>query len=157
MGLRRTDVDCGALLLRVHGKGAKPRVVPMTRPAAAAFLAYEAARSRLTGTADGLWLSDRGKPLTRDRGAQIIRRELAVLAGRKSSPHVLRHSYATHLLERGAELRAIQELLGHRSLATTEKYTHVTAERLWESYAKAHPHGDSSLADPALREQERKT
>jgi site-specific recombinase XerD len=89
-----------------------------------------------------LWLSDRGKPLTRFRAYQIVRRILSTLHGEKMSPHVLRHCFATHLLDHGASLRAVQELLGHRSVATTEKYTHVSVERLKQAYRQAHPHAE---------------
>lgn len=157
VGLRFSDLDLGSMTVRVHGKGSKPRVVPLTRNAVEAFQDYcDLRRASDTnvesGIRDQLWISDRGKPLTRHRAAQIIRQELAPLAAKKSSPHVLRHSYATHLLDRGAELRAIQELLGHSTLATTEKYTHVSAERLRSAYANAHPHGEATHPLPAAPE-----
>jgi len=147
LGLRRAEIDVSRSTLRVTGKGAKQRLVPMSRKAAQALALYLEARREFLETKDltdpgSLWLSDRGKPLTRFRAYQIVRSELAALHGEKMSPHVLRHCFATHLLDHGANLRSVQELLGHRSLATTEKYTHVSAERLKEAYRQAHPHAE---------------
>jgi len=145
LGLRPVRMDLSRGLLRVLGKGNKERVVPLSRKAAAAMREYLRARREFLDAhrlPDGgaLWLSDRGRPLTRFRAFQIVRRELLALHGEKTSPHVLRHCFATHLLDHGADLRAVQELLGHRSLSTTEKYTHVSSERLKQAYAQAHPH-----------------
>jgi integrase/recombinase XerC len=145
LGLRPARLDLSRGLLRVLGKGNKERVVPLSRKAAAAMKEYLSARrefldAQRLADCGALWLSDRGGPLTRFRAFQIVRRELSALHGEKTSPHVLRHCFATHLLDHGADLRAVQELLGHRSLATTEKYTHVSTERLKQAYAQAHPH-----------------
>lgn len=145
LGLRPARMDLSRGTLRVFGKGAKERVVPLSRKAAEAMKDYGNARTEFLskkGIPDSgaLWLSDRGKPLTRFRAFQIVRRELIALHGEKASPHVLRHCFATHLLDHGADLRAVQELLGHRSLATTEKYTHVSTARLKQAYEQAHPH-----------------
>jgi integrase/recombinase XerC len=145
LALRPARFDLSRGLLRVLGKGSKERIVPMSRKAAEALRGYLVARRDFLsqrGLADpgNLWLGDRGLPLSRYRAYQIVRRELAPLHGEKSSPHVLRHCFATHLLDHGADLRAVQELLGHRSLSTTEKYTKVSAERLKQAYRQAHPH-----------------
>jgi integrase/recombinase XerC len=145
LGLRPARMDLARGALRVLGKGAKERVVPLSRKAAEAMKQYSKARrefldAKRLADPGALWLSDRGKPLTRFRAFQIVRRELTALHGEKTSPHVLRHCFATHLLDHGADLRAVQELLGHRSLATTEKYTHVSTERLKRAYEQAHPH-----------------
>ncbi|MBI5059726.1 tyrosine-type recombinase/integrase [candidate division KSB1 bacterium] len=147
LSLRTLDVDPRQGTVRVTGKGSKPRVVPLSRAALAAFADYVTARTKHVsalpaGAPEALWLSDRGKPLTRFRAYRIVRDALAALYGDRSSPHVLRHCFATHLLERGADLRAVQELLGHSSLGTTQKYTHVTAERLKLVHEQAHPHGE---------------
>jgi len=149
LGLRLARLDLARGSLRVFGKGARERVVPISRAAARAMREYLVARRVFLderGVADDgtLWLSDRGKPLTRQRAYQIVRCELAATGGEKTSPHVLRHCFATHLLDHGADLRAVQELLGHRSLKTTEKYTHVSAERLKSAYRQAHPHAEKS-------------
>ncbi len=145
LGLRLSRIDLSRGTVRVLGKGSKERLVPISKKAADAMRDYIAVRRDFlhehglndTGV---FWLSDRGKPLTRHRAYQIVHRELSGLHAEKISPHVLRHCFATHLLDHGADLRAVQELLGHQSLKTTEKYTHVSAERLKEAYAQAHPH-----------------
>jgi integrase/recombinase XerC len=129
------DVDLHGRTLRVTGKGGKERLVPFGRQAERALAAYLAGvRPRRARPHSGraLWLSCRGRPLD-------VRslREVAVRAGAR--PHQLRHAYATHLLDRGADLRAVQELLGHSSLSTTQIYTHVTRERLRQVYLRAHP------------------
>ncbi len=145
LSLRLSSLSISAGTVSVLGKGNKERVIPLTRPALARFAEYVDARHRFLNETNSpdpgvLWLSDRGRPLTRFRAYRLVRRELGVLHGEKSSPHVLRHCYATHLLDHSADLRAVQELLGHSSLATTQRYTHVTLERLKRSYAQAHPH-----------------
>lgn len=145
--LRPVRIDLTRETVRVTGKGNKERVVPISSGAVARMRAYYAARkehlSKLVARDPGtLWISDRGLPLSRYRAYQIVHRHLEALHGEKASPHVLRHCFATHLLDHGADLRAVQELLGHSSLATTEKYTHVSAERLKEAYNKAHPHAE---------------
>jgi len=145
LSLRPARMDLSRTTLRVLGKGSRERVVPMSRIAAQMMREYLKARKeflaqRGASDPDALWLSDRALPLTRYRAYQIVRHELEALHGQRTSPHVLRHCFATHLLDHGADLRAVQELLGHRSLATTEKYTHVSAERLKQAYKQAHPH-----------------
>jgi site-specific recombinase XerD len=143
IGMTPDRLDLKRGTVRVLGKGNKERVVPLSKSAVAAIGNYTAARGKLAKELPPeLWLSDRGKKLTRFRAYKIVRYYLSALGGEKSSPHVLRHCFATHLLERGADLRAVQELLGHESVATTEKYTHVTADRLKKVYDQAHPHAE---------------
>ena len=138
VGLDLADLSQDAL--RVRGKGRKERLVPLVRKARAALDAYLARRSEL-GPVDGaLFLNRRGHRLT----ARSVARHLAnyaLIAGtrRHVHPHALRHSFATHLLDMGADLRGIQELLGHASLSTTQRYTHVCSERLLQIYEDAHP------------------
>lgn len=140
--LEPADLDLKRGTVRVLGKGNKERVAPLSRAAVNALIEYIEARAEQfpSFAATPLWLSDRGLPLTRFRAAKIVKHRLGAWMP-EASPHKLRHSFATHLLAHGAELRAVQELLGHESVATTERYTHVTTRRLKEAYAQAHPHG----------------
>jgi len=144
LGLHRRSVDLEERLVRALGKGAKERVVPLGRPAVEALRRYLAiGRPHLDRRhRPELFLNARGGPLTR-AGAFLILRRLAEKAGLEPSrvhPHLLRHSFATHLLEGGADLRSVQELLGHADLSTTERYTHVSDRRRRELYFQAHPH-----------------
>src|SRR5581483_5507068 len=144
VGLDRASVDLERRVLRVLGKGGKERPVPIQRPAAESLRRYLArgrpyldARHR-----PELFLNARGGALTR-AGAFLILRRLAAAAGldpERVHPHLLRHSFATHLLEGGADLRSVQEMLGHADLSTTELYTHVSDRRRRELYFDAHPH-----------------
>jgi integrase/recombinase XerD len=144
VGLSKTDIDLHARLVRCIGKGNKERVVPIGRAAAEALRRYLAhGRPYLdTRHRPELFLNARGGALTR-AGAFLILRRLAAKAGlepERVHPHLLRHSFATHLLEGGADLRSVQEMLGHADLATTELYTHVSDRRRRELYFQAHPH-----------------
>ncbi|TML21046.1 MAG: tyrosine recombinase [Actinobacteria bacterium] len=144
VGLTKGDVDLDARIVRALGKGSKERIVPIGRPAVEALRRY---LSRGRPFLDArhrpeLFLNARGGPLTR-AGAFLILRRLAATAGlepERVHPHLLRHSFATHLLEGGADLRSVQEMLGHADLATTELYTHVSDRRRRELYFQAHPH-----------------
>lgn len=142
-GLGLDDVDPAARTLRVLGKGSKERVVPYGAPAAHALETYLAqARPALASDASGdaLLLGARGGRLGTRTVYELVARELRELPGSgPAGPHSLRHTAATHLLDGGADLRIVQELLGHASLATTQLYTHVSTERLRESYRLAHP------------------
>jgi integrase/recombinase XerC len=138
-GLDVGAVDCVQGLMKVMGKGGKERIVPIGSHAVEAVLLYLRARGDLPGEAP-LFINARGRRLTRRGVALIVDRHMVRIASlRKVSPHTLRHTFATHLLEGGADLRGIQELLGHASLSTTQKYTHVSIDRLMEVYDKAHP------------------
>jgi integrase/recombinase XerC len=143
-GLRLGDLDRARLTLRVLGKGNKERIVPYGIPAARALDEYVAgARSHLLADnvdAGRVFLGARGGPITTRTVYELVASLLRELPGSgPSGPHALRHTAATHLLDGGADLRAVQELLGHASLSTTQIYTHVSAERLKQSYATAHP------------------
>ena len=149
VGLERGGVDLDARLVRTVGKGGKERIVPLGRSAVDALRRY-LARGRPfldRNHRPELFLNAQGGALTR-AGAFLILRRLAEKAGLEPSrvhPHLLRHSFATHLLEGGADLRSVQEMLGHADLATTELYTHVTDRRRREAYFAAHPHAKRRL------------
>jgi integrase/recombinase XerC len=147
-GLDLEDVDFASRLLRVLGKGNKERIAPFGEEAGDALVAYLPARSarrrrsRATEDEKGepLFVNARGGRLTTRSMARLLKRRLrAAGLPTEISPHALRHTFATHLLEAGADLRAIQELLGHASLSTTQKYTHLDAARLRDVYRRAHP------------------
>ncbi len=147
-GLGFGDVDLETCLVRLFGKRSKERIVPLGEPAVQALAAYldrgrpelAPSRWRSRADADAVFLGARGTRLTR-QGAWLVLQRLATAAGlaEEISPHVLRHSCATHLLDRGADLRAVQELLGHASISTTQRYTRVATERLHAAYRSAHP------------------
>jgi integrase/recombinase XerC len=136
-GLDLDDVDAGARTVRVLGKGRRERIVPFGSAAARALDAWRARRGPAPGA---LFLNHRGGRLTARSIDTLVRRS-ARAAGitRRVTPHTLRHTFATHLLDAGADLRAIQELLGHRRLSTTQQYTHVAADQLMRVYDAAHP------------------
>jgi len=144
VALERSGVDLDERLVRCVGKGGKERVVPIGRPAVEALRRYLArGRPYLDRKhRPELFLNARGGPLSRS-GVFLILRRLAAKAGlepERIHPHLLRHSFATHMLEGGADLRSLQEMLGHADLSTTELYTHVTDRRRRELYFQAHPH-----------------
>ncbi len=134
------EIDLETRSVRVLGKGRKERVVLFGAPAAAALDAWLVERERLRPRSEAAFLNARGGRLSdRSVRALVARRVRQVALERRCSPHTLRHSFATHLLTRGADLRSIQELLGHASLSTTQRYTHVDTRHLLEVYKKAHP------------------
>jgi integrase/recombinase XerD len=148
VGLPRSALDARAGLLRVYGKGRRERIVPLGEPALEAVARYlEAGRSALARKSkcpsEALFLSQRGAPMSRQNFFERLR-GYAVRAGiprERVSPHVLRHAFATDLLEGGADLRAVQAMLGHADLATTQIYTHVSRKRLRELVDAHHPRG----------------
>ncbi|MFZ1881907.1 MAG: tyrosine-type recombinase/integrase, partial [Gaiellaceae bacterium] len=161
MGLEKAGVDLEDRLVRVIGKGGKERAVPIGRHAAEALRRYLARGRPFLDTRHRpeLFLNARGGPLTR-AGAFLILRKLAEKAGldpQRVHPHLLRHSFATHLLEGGADLRSVQEMLGHADLATTELYTHVTDRRRRELYFRAHPHARRSTEEQVADRSARRT
>jgi integrase/recombinase XerD len=146
VGLALVDVDLEDALLRARGKGSKERIVPIGRQAVAALRSYKRdGRPRLLG--DGaqagqtrLFLNSRGGALTRQGLYKIVQGHAGRAGLRDSmSPHTLRHTFATHLLAGGCDLRSLQEMLGHADLATTQVYTHLSADRLKQAYFDAHP------------------
>ena len=143
IGLDVADVDLHEGFLRARGKGSKERLVPLGRQAIAAIDAYQRkGRPKLVGDRHEpkLFLNFRGGPLTRQGLYKIVQRHArdAGLSGRMS-PHTLRHSFATHLLAGGCDLRAVQEMLGHADISTTQMYTHLSGEQLKDVYFRTHP------------------
>ncbi len=140
-GLNFGDLHREGGLLRVRGKGRRERVVPIGDTAIAALDAHLTRTGRMREAADRpVFVNARGGRLSGRTVQRVTAERLGqIAAGIGVSPHALRHSFATHLLDRGADLRAIQELLGHRSLASTQVYTHVTTARLQKAYRQAHP------------------
>jgi integrase/recombinase XerD len=149
VGLSLADLDLGSGLLRAFGKGAKERIVPVGRLACEALAAWLAPGGRgqlmperwaRRGDAEAVFLNARGGRLSRQGAWGIVRHHgQAVGLGDRLSPHVLRHSCATHMLDHGADIRVVQELLGHASISTTQVYTRVSATRLRQIYDAAHP------------------
>jgi len=140
--LNVNDIDPRDRTVRVLGKRNKERIVPVTQESLAAVEAWMARRDELRtpDSQSALFLGSRGKRMSAVAAWRAIRAILGpVTESARKSPHVLRHSFATHLLNNGADLTAVSELLGHSSLSTTQVYTHVSVERLREAYAKAHP------------------
>jgi integrase/recombinase XerD len=143
IGLEITDVDLDEGLLRARGKGSKERVVPVGRAAVAALRTYLAhgrpALVKLTPER-ALFVNFRGQALTRQGLYKIVRRHAAAIGlADRMSPHTLRHTFATHLLSGGCDLRSVQEMLGHADVATTQLYTHLSPDHLKDVYFKAHP------------------
>jgi integrase/recombinase XerD len=149
VGLDLADVDLDAALLRAFGKGSKERIVPLGVPAVRALVAWfgadgrpalAPAQWRRRSDAEAVFLNARGGRLSRQGAWDVLRRYAGQIGLEgKLTPHVLRHSCATHMLDHGADVRAVQELLGHASISTTQVYTLVSTERLWEVYRNAHP------------------
>jgi integrase/recombinase XerC len=143
IGLDDGQVDLKAGTVRVLGKGRKVRIVPVGAKAAEAVAAYRAVRPELLrdgGDAKALFLTMHGKRMYPKGIYLVVQKYIGSVSElEKKSPHVLRHTFATHLLNRGADIRAVKELLGHESLSTTQLYTHVTVDRLKRIYSQAHP------------------
>jgi len=149
-GMNLMDMDQKEQMLRVRGKGNKERIVPFGQKAAEALKAYWPVRDTLLGECektgqrprvDAVFLNYRGRRLTQRSVGRIVKKYVRLVnVNWDLHPHSLRHAFATHLLADGADLRAIQELLGHQSLSTTQKYTHASMRQLMDIYDKSHPH-----------------
>ena len=157
VGINLGDLDQAEGFVRLRGKGRKERVVPIGDVAIRAIRKY---RDSLPMTAERrglsapLFLHHRGGRLTTRSVARIVAQYSDRLAGGAINPHALRHSYATHLLDEGADLRSIQEMLGHASLSTTQKYTHLASDKLAAVYDRAHPRARPSKGATAHKDQE---
>ena len=151
VGLEMSDVDTGEGFLKARGKGNRERIVPIGRQAIAAIDAYLlAGRPRLVGERHekALFLNYRGRPLTRQGLYKIIQGHAgSVGLAERMSPHTLRHSFATHLLAGGCDLRSVQEMLGHADVATTQMYTHLSGRELRDVYSRSHPRAEGPV-DP---------
>jgi integrase/recombinase XerD len=145
VGLRRSGVDLQSGVIRVFGKGSKERLVPLGEEAVAWTRRYiDESRAALLAGRDSehLFVTGRGDGMTRQAFWHLLKRHAAAaLPGTKLSPHTLRHAFATHLLNHGADLRVVQLLLGHADISTTQIYTHVARERLKALHTKHHPRG----------------
>jgi integrase/recombinase XerD len=137
VALKRFEVNLDAGVVRVMGKGSKERLVPLGEEAVDWISKYLA-----THSANALFVTSRGGPMTRQAFWHLLRRYGArAIPGKRLSPHILRHAFATHLINHGADLRVVQMLLGHADISTTQIYTHVARERLKQLHAKHHPRG----------------
>jgi len=144
VGLKTADIDLGRMVFRVQGKGNRERLAPFARYLAAFIEEFLALRAETFPTTAEPWLflDKKGRHVQPERVYRVVRKYLSmVTTAEQRSPHVLRHSFATHLSNRGADLNAIKELLGHASLAATQIYTHNTIDRLIDIYEQAHPKG----------------
>lgn len=150
VGLDLEDLNLSARMVRVMGKGRKQRLVPFNTAAREAIAAWLKDRAGLLrGSADPLFLNARGSRLTGRSVQRLVARYVSGCSTRFGiSPHALRHSFATHLLQFGADLRAIQELLGHVQLSTTQRYTHVDLAQLQDAYRRAHPRARLTVSKP---------
>jgi integrase/recombinase XerC len=145
-GLRVDDLNLDDATVRVTGKGNKTRIVPVGGHAMASLRAWLEERNKSFGSQSALFLGKNGKPLGQ-RAVQHCVRHWAVKQGVSGNvhPHVLRHSFASHLLQSSGDLRAVQEMLGHASISTTQVYTHLDFQYLAKAYDKAHPHAKKKL------------
>jgi integrase/recombinase XerC len=155
------DLNLSDGLVRLRGKGRKERIVPIGEVAVEALKEYHASlkplaisRQRSADTEVPVFRNNRGSRLTARSVERLVAHYSSRLTAGRVSPHALRHSFATHLLDEGADLRAIQEMLGHASLGTTQKYTHLATDHLMEVYDKAHPRAGRGSLQPADRSKE---
>ena len=152
VGLNLTDVRLSERQVRVVGKRNKERIIPLTDEIIAALAAYEAVRANQPAVdVDALFLNRRGHRLSVRQVQQLVKEYLSTVSSQeKRTPHVLRHTFATAMIDGGADLEAVRQLLGHESLSTTQIYTHTTFEELRREYEKAHPRDAASATDKKI-------
>jgi integrase/recombinase XerC len=137
VSLQRDSIDWNGMTIRVLGKGNRERIIPFGKTAQKALMSFIAATGSVTPS---VFVNKNGRPISRRTVQRVVEKYISMASEvKKQSPHVIRHSFATHLLDRGADLRAVQELLGHKNLSTTQIYTHVSVERLKRIYQEKHP------------------
>jgi integrase/recombinase XerC len=143
LNLKEKDFDTKGYLVKVLGKRQKERIIPYPRSINPLLQQYLEIRNREIGnTPQVLLVTEKGEPVYEKLIYRVVKRNLQLVTSlEKKSPHILRHSYATHLLNKGADLNAVKELLGHSSLSATQVYTHTTFEKLHDIYKQAHPRG----------------
>lgn len=140
INIKQSDFDAHGKTIRVFGKGSKDRIIPLGNSALNAVRAYSKFKMEQENSQENfLFLTDKGKKIYPSFVQRLIKKYLAKLNNTHTTPHTLRHSYATHMLDNGADLRAIKDLLGHENLSTTQIYTHVSKDKLKQSYTLAHP------------------
>lgn len=140
VGLQNSSVDLSALTIKVLGKRDKERFIPIENELAHNIISYLALKNQIEGCSDSFFVRKNGQPISAGIVYAVVRKYMTLLSNaNRISPHVFRHSFATHMLNEGADINAIKELLGHADLSATEVYTHVTREHLKETYKHAHP------------------
>ena len=147
VSMKQTDVDINSGLVSCHGKGSKERRVPIGKSAIHWLQRYSSVKAAYGKPALPFLFLNRGKPLTRQFAWAMIKRYAAQAGVKDISPHTLRHSFATHLLQNGADSRSVQALLGHSDISTTQIYTHITDRRLRDTYDRHHPRSQKSRQD----------
>ena len=147
-GIKLSDLDMSQSLVKVTGKGNKQRIIPFGKQAKTALLSWLELRSVIEKETHQshpyLFITPKGKPMYRERVYHIVKRKLSGIETSQKSPHTLRHSFATHMLDHGADVRVIKDLLGHSSLAATQVYTHLSKEQIRKTYHKAHPRANNN-------------
>ena len=138
-GLKEHSFDMSALSVKVLGKRNKERIIPIENDLAHNIIAYLSLKKQIDNSSDALLINENGSPMTKNQIYGVVKKYMQGAKSEKISPHVFRHTFATHLLNEGADLEAIKELMGHANVGVTEIYTHVTREHLKEQYRHAHP------------------